>query len=218
VDLREALDNKAEEFRGYGRLQLSDFMTAVAGADYVRTSFKFTPIRDSDDLYYYGGIQSSSDSRLGLNMKVGWYEQRHKDPTVRGYSGIVANGSMAFVVADFMRLSFGADRSMGMSYEDIYPFYIEQGGNIRSQIRFTSHFDLRFDATGRWLRYKETVTGQDAPRLDRALVLGGEFGYYLGGASGTRVGIRYEYAERTSPIVARNYARSRIYSDFRLSF
>jgi hypothetical protein len=125
---------------------------------------------------------------------------------------------MSFIVADFMQLSLAGDRSVGMSYEDIYPFYIEQGGSIRSTIRFTSHFDLRFDATGKWLRYKETVTAQDAPRLDRTVVLGGEFGYYLGGASGTRVGIRYEYAERNSPVDFRNYARSRFYSDFRLSF
>lgn len=218
VDLREALDHKAEEFRGYGRLQLTEFMHAIAGADYIRTNFTFTPIRDSDDLYYYGGVESSSDSRLGLNLKAGWYEQRHKDPAVRGYKGLAASGGMSFIVADFMQLSFGADRGVGMSYEDIYPFYIEQGGNIRSVIRFSSHFDLRFDATGKWLRYKETVTEQDAPRLDRTVVLGGEFGYYLGGATGTRVGIRYEYAERDSPVDFRNYARSRIYSDFRLSF
>ncbi len=218
VDLKKSLDNKGEEFRGYGRLQLTEFMHAVAGADYIRNSYKFTPIRDSDDLYYYGGVESSSDARLGLNLKAGWFEQRHKDPTVRGYKGLIANGSMSFVVADFMQLSFGGDRSIGMSYEDIYPFYIEQGGNVRSVIRFSGHFDLRFDATGKWLRYKETVTDQDAPRLDRSLVLGGEFGYYFGGPTGTRVGVRYEYAERTSPVNFRNYARSRIYSDFRLSF
>lgn len=218
VDLREALDHKAEEFRGFGRLELTEFTHATAGVDYSRTRYTFTPIRDSDDRYYYAGVSSSADARLSLSLKAGWYEQKHTDPAVRGYRGLIANGSVGFILGDVMRVELAGDRGIGMSYEEIYPFYIEQGGSVRTTIRFTSYFDLKFDATGKWLRYKETVTEQDAPRLDRSAVLGGEFGYYLGGATGTRLGIRYEYAERVSPVDFRNYARSRFYSDFRLSF
>ena len=145
-------------------------------------------------------------------------EQRHKDPAVQGFSGIVASGSTTFVVADVMQLRFAADRRIGMSYLEQYPFYIQEGGDARTTIRFMPQFDLRFDAQLRWLSYRNTVTGTEDPRKDRSLILGGEFGYFLGGTSGTRVGIRYEYAERTSPVALKNYKRSRFYSQFSLSF
>lgn len=218
VDLREVLDHKSKEVRAYGRLDLTDFTSAIGGVERSELRFDFTRLRDSDDVYYFGGLESSSDSRLGLNLKVGWKEQRHTDPTVKGFKGVVANGSMAFVVADVMRLSLSGERTIGLSYEEIYPYFIQQGGEVRSTIRFSSHFDLRFDGRAAWLKYRETTTGVDAPRQDRTVVLGSEFGYYFGGASGTRVGIRYEFAQRTSPVDFKNYSRSRIYSDFRLSF
>jgi hypothetical protein len=218
VDLKEVLDHEAEEYRGYGRLVLTDFTTAIGGVEYSRMRFDFSPIRDSDDVYYFGGLESSAESRLGLNLKVGWMEQRHTDPTVAGFKGLAASGSTTFIVGDFMQLRFSGERRPGLSYEEAYPYYVQQGGEVRSHIRFNPYFDLVFDGRASWLRYRDTVTGVSAPRLDRTTVFGAEFGYYFGGSQGTRVGIRYEYAERTSPLVLKNYARSRIYSAFRLSF
>jgi hypothetical protein len=199
-------------------LILTDYTTAIGGVEYSRLRFAFSPIRDSDDVYYFAGLESSSESRLGLNLKVGWMEQRHTDPTVTGFKGIAASGSTTFIVGDFMQLRFSGERRPGLSYEEAYPYYVQQGGEARSHIRFSPYFDLVFDGRASWLRYRDTVTGASAPRLDRTTVLGAEFGYFFGGSQGTRVGIRYEYAQRTSPIALKNYARSRFYSAFRLSF
>jgi len=218
VDLGASLDRKAESMVGYGRLELTDWTSAIGGVEYNRLRYTQATIRDSDDLYYFGGVESSSESPLGLNLRVGWLEQRHKDPTVVGFEGVVATGSMTFIVQDFMQVSLGADRQIGQSYGEVSPSYLEEGGEARTTIRFSEHFDLKFDAKAKWLRYRETFTGDDLPRLDRSLVAGAEFGYYFGGASGTRVGIRYELAKRTSPVDLKNYTRSRVYSDFRLSF
>lgn len=218
IELGGVLDHKAEEFRGYGRLQLTDFTSAIGGVDYARKRFRTALERDSDDVYYYAGLESSAESRLGLNLKIGWAEQRHKDPTVQGFSGVIGSASTAFVVADVMQLRFSGDRRLGLSYLEQYPYYVEEGGEARTTIRFMPQFDLRFDAQLRWLSYRNTVTGVEDPRQDKSLVLGGEFGYFLGGTSGTRVGIRYEYAERTSPVALKNYKRSRFYSQFSLSF
>jgi hypothetical protein len=218
VNLAATLDRKSESIVGYGRLELTDWTSAIGGVEHNRLRYTQATIRDSDDIYYFGGVESSTESPLGLNLRAGWYEQRHKDPAVIGFEGVVANGSMTFIVQDFMQVSLGADRSIGQSYEEIYPYYIEQGGEARTTIRFSEHFDLKFDAKAKWLRYRETFTGEDLPRLDRSMVAGAEFGYYFGGASGTRVGIRYELAKRNSPVDLKNYTRSRVYSDFRLSF
>lgn len=218
VDLKQALDQTTEDLRGYGRLILTDTTDAVAGVQHSRRRFTYSPLRDSDDVFYFAGIESSTEARLALNFKVGWMEQRHKDPTVPGFRGVSGSGSVGFVVGDVMRLDLAGNRTMAMSYEEIYPYYVEEGGSVRSVIRFSPHFDLRFDARAAWLKYDKTVTADARPRTDRTVVLGGEFGYYFGGADGTRVGIRYEYAERDSANPVKNYARSRVLSDFRLNF
>lgn len=218
VALRDVLDHSAEDILGYGRLQLTDFTSAVGGVEFNRLRFDVATLRDVDETYYFGGLESSAESRLGLNIKAGWKTQQRKDPTVPTYSGVVVAASTTFVVGDVMQLSFGVDRQVEFSYDEQYPFYVEQGGEARTIIRFLPQFDLRGDAKLAWLSYSDTLSGTEAPRQDRTMVLGGEFGYYLGGTSGTRVGIRYEYATRVSPVALKNYTRSRVYSQFHLSF
>lgn len=217
VDLKAVLDHKAEELRGYGRIILTDVNDFVAGVEYSRLDFRLD-LRDADEVFYFAGMESSSGARLILNMKAGWKEQRHKDPSVVGFKGVVGSGGVGFVVRDVMRITVNGHRTLSMSYEEEYPYYLQHGGEFVSHIRFVEAFDLQADAKVSWLNYDTTVTGASRTRTDRALVLGGEVGYFLGGASGTRIGLRYEYAERVSPIALKNYARSRVYSTFRLQF
>jgi hypothetical protein len=218
ADLREALDNKTDEFRGYARYELTPFTNLIGGVELTRERFVTNTLRDADSVNYYGGFESSSDAPLGLNLTVGWRQQKHKNPTVPNFKGLVAQASAGFVVADTVRLTFNGMRDTGMSYDEIYPYFVEEGGSVTSHIRFSEHFDLKFDGRGSWLKYSVTVTGEDVSRRDRSVVGGAEFGYFFGGLSGTRVGLRYEYAKRTSPIAQKNYTRGRIYTEFKLSF
>ena len=41
-----------------------------------------------------------------------------------------------------MQLSFGVDRDVKLSYDQQYPFYVEQGAEGRTIIRFLPQFDL----------------------------------------------------------------------------
>jgi hypothetical protein len=218
VDLREALDHTSEDIRGYGRLLLTDVNDFVAGVERRKVRFRFSPIRDSDDYFYFAGFESAAEARIGLNLKVGWQEQRHVDPTVPGFKGVVGSGGVGFIVKDFMKVDVGGRRTINRSYEERFPYYLQEGGDVRSHIRFSQYFDIILDGRLDYLKYDTTVTGESVDRRDRTMVLGGEFGYFFGGADGTRVGIRYEYATRRSPVDIKNYARSRFYSSFRLNF
>lgn len=218
TDLGAVLDNKLTQIRSYARYELTPFTNLIGGADITTERYVTNKLRDADATYYYGGLESSSDAPLGLNLTLGWKEQRHKDPAVPDFRGMVARGGIGFVVADTMRVTLNGLRDTGMSYDALYPYYVEEGGGFITQLRFSEHFDLRFDGRGSWLKYSVTTTGAEVARTDRSVVAGAEFGYYFGGLSGTRVGLRYEYADRHSPVPKRNYARSRFYTDFRLSF
>lgn len=218
VELRNVLDNKTDEIRSYARYELTPFTNLIGGVEYSRERFVTNTLRDSDNVHYYGGVESSSDAPLALNLTVGWKEQRHKDSKVPDFKGLIVKANAGFVLGDILRVDLEGNRDTGLSYEEIYPYFIEHGGGVATHLRFSEHFDLKFDGRGSWLNYAATVTGGEKPRTDRSLVGGAEFGYFFGGLSGTRVGIRYEYAERVSPIAIKNYARSRFYSDFRLSF
>lgn len=218
VNLSQVLDNKTNELRAYARYELTVFTNLIAGVELTKERYDVNTLRDSDFVFYYGGLESSTDAPLGLNLQVGWKEQTHKNPNVPSFKGVVANGSAGFVVSDFMRLDFNGVRDTGSSYDNRFPFYVEYGGFAGTQIRFSEHFDLKFDVRGEWLQYSKTVTGEEASRSDRTTIGGAEIGYYFGGLSGTRMGIRYEYTKRVSPIALKNYTRGRIFTDFRLSF
>lgn len=218
VDLKVALDHRTEQLGGAVRYALSDTLSLDATADWAKERYDFSPIRDKDTMSYSLALSSSSEASVQLSARAGWKDQQFNDPATEGFRGVVGNGSVSFLPSEWMRLTLEGSRDVGVSFETEFPYYLQQGGRAEALVRFSEFFDLTFRGEGQWLKYSKDRTGTELPRQDRTAVLGAEFGYYLGGESGTRIGLRYEYAERVSPIARRNYARNRVYSDFRLRF
>lgn len=218
VDLKVSLDQTNTQTSGVVRYELSDGLSVELGGDLTQERYTFSPIRDKDVLSYSIHAATTDAAQIQLSATLGWREQTFTDTSIAGFRGLVGNGSIAFMPAEWMRVSLSGAQETGVSYEAEYPYYLQRGGQAEALLRFSEYFDLRFRGEGQWLHYDETVSGTDAARNDRTAVLSAELGYYLGGEGGTRIGLRYEYAERVSPIAKRNYARNRVYSDFRLRF
>lgn len=218
VDLKESLDHTTEQVGGAVRYELSDTVTVDVSGDWSNERYTFSPLRNKDVLAYSMTVATTSVATVQMSATAGFRDQRFTDPSVDGFRGFVGSGTLGFLPTEWMRLQMGVARDTGVSYESEYPYYIQNGGNAEAVIRFSEYFDLAFRGEGQWLRYREAAVGAEATRQDRTVVLGAEFGYYIGGESGTRIGLRYEYAERVSPLAKRNYARNRVYSDFRLRF
>jgi len=218
ANLSEALDSRSDSYQAVLRYELTDLSDFIAGADYIRDRFTKTPLRDNDSYYYYAGIRTKQGATFVGSATMGFRQQRHRDPSVPDFKGVTANVDVSVIPSEVLRIDVNALRDIGYSYQEQYPYFVQQatGGMLTS--RFSEHFDVVLSGRGTWLTYGATMSGASDPRTDRTTVLGVGTGYFLGSGSGTRIGILLERAQRVSPISERNYMTTRISSSYRFSF
>lgn len=218
VNLSEALDSSSDSYQGFLRYELTDLSDIVFGADYLRDRFTKSPIRDNDSFYYYAGIRTKQGATFVGSATVGFRQQKHNDPAVPNFKGVTANVEVAVVPNEFLKLELSGGRDLGYSYQEQYPYFVQQGAGGTLTNRFAEHLDVVLSAKGTWLNYSDTIAGGKDPRMDRTMVLGLGAGYFVGGGNGTRLGIVFEHAQRVSPITARNYVTNRVSTNYRFSF
>lgn len=218
VNLSETLDNQSDSYQVFLRYQLTDFSDFVIGADYLRDRFSKSPLRDNDGLNYYAGLRMNQGAMFSGGATVGFRQQHHLDKSVPNFNGLTASIDLGVTPSEYLRLELGGGRDIGYSYQEQYPFFVQEGANATITNRFAEHVDLVASAKATWLHYNETITGLKDPHTDRTLVLGVGMGYFVGSGNGTRLGILFERAQRVSPIDARNYVTNRISSNYRFSF
>lgn len=218
TNLSEALDSQSDAYQGFLRYELSDLSDFIVGVDYLRDRFTKSPLRDNDSFYYYAGVRTKTGATIVGSATAGIRQQKHTDPRVPDFKGIIADVDLALVPNEFVRLDLNGGRDLGYSYQEKYPYFVQQTGGGTLTNRFSDHLDVVASARATWLRYDETMAGLKDPRTDRTVVLGIGTGYFLGGGSGTRLGILFERAQRVSPIADRNYVTNRFSSNYRFSF
>jgi hypothetical protein len=218
TNLSETLDNQSDSYQAFLRYQITDFSDIVIGSDYVRDRFSKSPLRDNDSYYYYAGVRTKQGATYVGSATVGVRQQHHKDRSVPDFNGFIANIDVGIVPNEYLRMELNGGRDLGYSYQEKYPYFIQQGGGATITNRFSEHMDVIASAKGTWLKYDDTITGLKDPHTDRTVVLGIGLGYFVGGSNGTRLGILFERAQRTSPIADRSYVTNRFSSSYRFSF
>ena len=134
---------------------------------------------------------------------------RPLDPEVRGFTGLVSNVSLNYVLRDWTKFTIKFDRDVTYSIEVNAPYYVMTGAFVE----VGQALGGRFDALGRFGRqymdYREIASAADplvdpnAGRLDRTVTYGLGIGYRL--SDDTRIGFNVDYDRRMSPIEARHY-------------
>lgn len=216
--LGEALNNQSDAYQGFLRYEISDLSDFIVGVDYLRDRFTNSPLRDNDSYYYYTGLRAKPGALFVGNATAGYKLQKHHDPSVPDFKGITATVDVGLVPNEFIRIDVNGGRDVGYSYQETYPYFVQQnvGGTLTN--RFAQRFDVLASARSTWLRYDETMTGSRDPHTERTMVLGIGAGYFLGGGTGTRLGLLFERAQRVSPVPAHSYVTNRFSSSYRFSF
>lgn len=221
VTLRETLDRRTSFAHFNGRWQYSEFSDLVAGYEWTRNTFTFDPIRDADATYYYGGFQSRGDAPITGRFQIGYKTQKHKDPAVPDFKGVVVSGNITTIALDRLKLDLTADRDLAYSYDDAFPYYVQQGGGLTVTGRVSTRLDLIASAKGEWLNYSETYLSAGRPlttRTDLATVYGVGFMFTAAGVTGSHFGLTFERAERRSPLEGKSYRNDRVLTDVKFSF
>jgi len=218
TNLSEALDSNSDAYTGFLRYAFSEYTDFIVGVDYSRDRFTKSPLRDNDSENYYAGVSIKTGTVFTGSATVGFRNQSHLVSTVPNYRGLTANVGMGILPNEFFRFEVNATRDMQYTYQELYPFMIEEGASASMTNRFAEHFDAVYSARWRRLSYNETINGLTSPHSDRTVVLGLGAGYYVGGGSGTRLGLLFEHTQRVSPIAGRSFTNNRISSNYRFSF
>jgi hypothetical protein len=221
VELAKTLDNKSGFVHVNGRWQYSDFTDLIGGVEFTHSTFPNDPLRNADTVAYLGGFQSHGDAPIAGRLQVGYKVQHHQDPIVPDFRGLVAGGAVTTVVADRLKLELTGDRDLAYSYDDKFPFYVQQGGGLTATGRLSARFDIIGAARAEWMRYDRAII-QDVVlsdrRTDRSTTASLGFLYTMGGGDGSHFGLSYEASDRVSPITAKNYRNHRILTNIKFSF
>lgn len=194
---------------------LSSLRVSVEG---TRTTFERAPIRDSEDIAVYVGLEGKRDAGVEGNIDIGWFERAPEHDGAPAFSGVVARGSAAIILLEQVRVAFGLDRATQWSYEEFYTFYLQSGGSARVTWRPHQRFDLI--ATGQYysLDYKDSIDPRGVARTDKIYGYGGGAGFFLRGYPGTQLTLMVERAARESVLADREYDGVRYYTQVGFSF
>lgn len=221
VDLKKAFDNRYSFGHVNGRWQYSEYTDLTGGVEWSRTEFVLDPLRSANTMSYLGGFQSRGDAPIQGRLHVGYKAQRHDDPSVPDFRGLVLGATLATVAFDRVRLEVTGDRDVNYSYEENFSFYVQQGGGLAITGRLSTRFDLLASLKTEWLHYSETFRSGGlllSKRIDLATVAGVGFVYSAGGAAGSHFGLTYEIARRDSPLPNKNFRNNRVLTNIKFSF
>lgn len=218
VKLADTLDTRYEEGAAQLLYEVSPLSSLRASFEIGRVRFDKATIRDVDDRAVYLGLEGRRDAGMEGTIDVGWKERKAVDPSAPSFSGLVARGTGAVVLAEQVRVAFALDRDTQWSYEEFYTFYVQSGASTTITWRPFQRFDV--EATGRhyWLDYDQGLDARAVIRTDKVYSYGGGIGVFLRGYPGTRLGIGIEQAARESVLPDREYRTLRYLSNVGFSF
>ena len=221
VDLKEALDNRTTFAHVNARWAYTEYTDILGALEWSRNRFTYNPLRSGVTRAYMGGFQSHGDSPVTGRAQVGYKIQQHDDPAVPDFTGVVFAASVTTIIMDRVKLDAIGDRDIQFSYDDHYPFYVQQGGGLTLTGRIDPRLDLIGSARSEWLHYSETYLSAGLPlksRTDLATVFGAGFLYSVGGPGGSHFGLTFERAQRRSPLPGKTYRNDRVLTNLKFSF
>jgi hypothetical protein len=223
VDLKEALDNRVTFAHINGSWSYTQFTNLMGGFEWSRQKFLLNPLRSSDSHYYFAGFEARGDTPVIGKLQVGFKEQIHEDPNLKDIRIVVVHTNITTIAADRVQLVVSGDRDVAFSYDDDFPFYIENGISVAATIRVSTRLDLLAGGRAALLvysdNYKQGGLLLQSGRTDRYSTASLGFLYKMGGTeSGSAFGLTLEQAQRSSPLEGKDFNNRRVLTNIRLSF
>jgi hypothetical protein len=218
VKLADTLDATFREGAVQLLYEVSPLSSLRLSGEMSQARFEKSPIRDVDDRSIHIGLEGRQNAGMEGSIDVGWKDRKALAPGAPNFSGVVARGSGAIILAEQVRVAFGLDRDTVWSYEEFYTFYLQEG--VSTTVTWRPHQRFDIEATGRhyWLNYEDGLDERAVLRTDKTYSYGGGVGFFIRGYPGTRLGLSVEQAARESVLEDRRYNNLRYYTHVGFSF
>ncbi len=216
VDLATALNRESEIIDGGLRTSLTPFTTLTLRGGVQRDRFVHAPLRNSDSTVVSAQLDIAPDAIIRGRARIGYREFDPVDPSMEGHRGVVGLLSVGFSALGAARFDVAGTRDVEYSFEESDGYFVQTGLAFTYTQRLGGPWDVQGRAGRSWLDYRLSARSPDA-RNEHVDTYAAGVGYNLQDRS--RIGLSYEYAERSAPTRAdRRYDRRRIFGSWTYEF
>jgi hypothetical protein len=185
--------------------QLTPLTSLSLNVGRTQDRFEFVPLRDSNSTTISGTVSFDPHALLKGSASIGYRDFEPVVPTVPGYEGATAQGSLSYTLLGMTRFTVEFKRDVNYSYDVNQPYYLETGLNFSVAQQIFGPYD----AVGRFgrsrLAYRDRAGADVAvtDRVDRIRSYGGGVGYHMG--RDIRLGFNVDQQHRDSELTQRQY-------------
>ena len=216
-----------EQFRGINlATELNGTSQAILyGADFVLSPFTTVSLfgERGEDRFDVSSDRDANSFRYGVSAtlhplalvsgraSIGVRAFRPLSTELRQFTGLTAAIAANYAIQDDTRFGLILDRDLRYSIAEETPYYVLTGSRLTVTQRLYGAFDGQLFGGFDRIAYRARLTRLDLPdETDVVRIVGGGIGYNV--ADGSRVGVTIDFANRTSPVDAREYSRGRVYA------
>ena len=217
TELARTLDRREATARVLGRYALTPLTTLVVEAAAREDRFRLSPDRNTDSQLLRPGFEFKPLALIAGRAAVGVRRFKPRSGNLPGYTGVVSDVELSYLMRDLTRFTAGVARDVDYSFEEQQPYYVSTGTTFSVVQALGSSWDVvgRFEHTT--LDYQSLTGATDGvDRRDRVTVYGGGAGRRFGTV--IRIGIDVDQARRTSSVDARTYEGLRVGGSFTYGF
>ena len=213
VRLSTVLDRDTETYGVGARIKLTPFTTMTARYEQDQDTFVNNPQRDSEGRSGSVELAFSPEAIISGRVRVGFRDLEFAGDNTEGYRGLVASGG---VISRFYmsRLEVQVSRRLQYSVESEHTYFVDSGAEVDFIQRIRGPIDAQVRGAISQLRYDSAVDGARFTDVVRSFMAG--VGYNFDDRS--RVAVHFEYAQRDSESIVREYDRRRYFASYTQSF
>ena len=222
VFLGSSLQNELNRTTTGGGVSLRYKLTPLTSVSLIAARsgdrFEFSPLRDSNSSTATAVVAFDPLGILSGGASFGYRSFEPVTPGLPNYKGPIADVNVAYRLRGTMRISVGAVRDVGYSYDINQPYYVQTGvsGSVSRAIAGPVDLVGRIGIQGLAYRDRAGATIAASNRVDTIRTFGGGVGYRLG--RGSRLGFNVDKDNRVSDVTRRQYDNLRFGSSVTYGF
>jgi hypothetical protein len=207
--LSDQLDRRSTTFAAGVRLDLTPLTSVVAAAEFEQTRFTVARYRDSDSLKIAPTVRFAEGAIINGQASLGFRDFRSVSGALPPFRGLIAVGDLRYTLMNVTRFEVRTARDVSYSYDNLYPYYLESGGQVTVSQRIVGPLEAIGLAGRRVLDY-EPIDPREAERVETIRLWGGGFGVRVD--DNMRFTLTIDREKRATTGTDRHYERTRVFA------
>jgi hypothetical protein len=210
VALSDELDRTTTTFAAGARLDLTPLTSVVAAAEVELQRFTVARERDANSLKVAPAVRFAEGAIINGQASLGFRDFRPLTGPMPPFRGLIASGDLRYTLMNVTRFEVYATRDITYSYDKLFPYYLESGGQLTVSQRIVGPLDA-IALAGRRTQHYQATDMLAAERVETIRLWGGGVGVRVDDNMRLKMTIDREKRATTSAD-PRAYERTRVFA------